>query len=109
MKLNNLKSIKQLQEIQSITKTKVSKGKYLSELEMILYCTNITYYSMRILRNEIKVNNRDKILSDVTKEINRIYSILLKDDFYSIENAMTQKQHKENFKRFGITAEKLQH
>ena len=109
MKLNNLKSIKQLQEIQSINKTKVSKGKYLSELEMILYCTNITYYSMRILRNEIKVNNRDKILSDVTKEINRIYSILLKDDFYSIENVMTKKEQKESFKKFGITAKKLQH
>ena len=109
MKLNNLKAIKQLQQLKPLHKEKISRGKYLNEIEMISYGSNLAYYSMRILRNEIQVNNRDKILNDVTKEIIRVTAILSNDDFYILENGMTKKQHKENFKRFGITAKKIQH
>lgn len=107
--LTPLKSVGRLSTIQKLTKESLTKSKYLSQIDMILYSTNLCYYSSRIIRNEIKVKNSDEVLSNVTKEIMRIYNILRQDDYYTVENILTKKQHKENFKKFGITKKKLEH
>jgi hypothetical protein len=76
---------------------------------MILYSTNLCYYSSRILRNEIIVNNREIILNSLMIEIYRIYKILCSDNWYNLNTVLTQKEVNENFKLFGITKKRLEH
>jgi hypothetical protein len=110
MKLNSLKSLPTTAKLKPLTKEKVKRGKYLSEIEMILYSTNLCYYSTKIIYDEIKVKNKDEVLNSITKEMYRIHKILCdKEDWYNLENALTKKEHKENFKRFGITKKSLKY
>jgi len=105
----NLKPLATIKPLTPQTKIKVSRSKYLSSMEMLLYSSNLCYYSTRIIRNEIIVDNRDLILNQLEKEVLRMYKLLSKDDFYTLENAMTKKEQKENFKKFGITKKSLEH
>lgn len=56
MDIKPLEPLQRLQPMQTITdNTKAPKSPFLSEIELILYATNLCYYSMRILRDEIQV------------------------------------------------------
>lgn len=109
MKLTSLKSLSKTKPLKPLIKQKkTNRSKYLSELEMIMYSTNLCYYSTKIIYDEIKISNRDEVLHSITKELLRINKILSnKKDWYNLENALTKKEHKENFKRFGITKNRL--
>lgn len=110
MKLINIKPLPtRIKALKPLTKEKVKRGNYLSNMEMILYSTNLCYYSMRILRNEIIVDNREMILNSIMKETIRMSKILNTKDWYNIDTVLTQKEVKENFKRFGITKKSLEH
>ncbi len=110
MKLNSIDPLPQrVTTLKPLTKEKVKRGNYLSNMEMILYSTNLCYYSMRILRNEIIVDNREMILNSIMKETIRMSKILNTKDWYNIDTVLTQKEVKENFKRFGITKKSLEH
>ena len=110
MKLINIKPLPtRIKALKPLTKEKVKRGNYLSNMEMILYSTNLCYYSMRILRNEIVVDNREMILNSIMKETIRMSKILNTKDWYNIDTVLTQKEVKENFKRFGITKKSLEH
>ncbi len=110
MKLINIKPLPtRIKALKPLTKEKVKRGNYLSNMEMILYSTNLCYYSMRILRNEIIVNDREMILNSIMKETIRMSKILNTKDWYNIDTVLTQKEVKENFKRFGITKKSLEH
>ena len=110
MKLINIKPLPtRIKALKPLTKEKVKRGNYLSNMEMILYSTNLCYYSMRILRNEIIVNDREMILNSIMKETIRMSKILNTKDWYNIDTVLTQKEVNENFKRFGITKKSLEH
>ncbi|MBN2963167.1 hypothetical protein JWV37_00100 [Sulfurospirillum sp. T05] len=72
----------------------------LSQIEIILYSTKLCLFSMRILRNEITVKNRAKVLSMTLKEVLTLNRLLAKDNYY--EETITHKEAKEVFKRIGL-------
>lgn len=109
MKCNSIKPIGNIKPLTALTKEKIKRSNYLSTMEMILYSTNLCYYSTRIIRNEIEVNNRNFILDELSKEVYRMHKLLNKKEFDNLENVMTKKEYKENFKRFGITEKRLKH
>ncbi|MCT7498432.1 hypothetical protein [Aliarcobacter cryaerophilus] len=109
MKFESIKPLTRIKALKPLTKEKFKRGKYLNEIEMILYSTNLCYYSSRILRNEIIVNNREIILNNLMMEIYRIYKILCNENWYNLDTALTQKEVNENFKLFGITKKSLEH
>lgn len=112
MKLNRLSTIKSLDTLPSIkplTHTKVSLNKnLLSQIELILYSTNLCLFSARILRDEINVPNREGTLNAVSKEILKLYSILSKDDYYLHSN-YTKKDTKKFFKSVGLKPKHIKH
>ena len=70
MKCESIKPLPtRIKALKPLTKEKFKRGKYLNEIEMILYSTNLCYYSSRILRNEIIVDNREMLLNSLTKEM----------------------------------------
>lgn len=105
MKLNSLRAIKNfdtLQGLKPLQYTKVSINKsLLSEMELILYSTNLCLFSSRILRNEIKVKNRNEVLNIVTNEVGKLYNLLTKKDFLLHSN-YTKKDTREFFKKVGL-------
>ena len=110
MKCESIKPLPtRIKALKPLTKEKFKRGKYLNEIEMILYSTNLCYYASRILHNEILVNNREKILNSLMIEIYRIYKILCNENWYNLDTALTQKEVNENFKLFGITKKSLEH
>ncbi len=109
MNCNSLKPLATIKPLTPQNKPKLSRSKYLSSMEMLLYSSNLCYYSTRIIRNEVIVNNRDLILNQIEKEVYRMYKLLSNDDFYNLQNVMTKKEHRENFKKFGITKKSLEH
>lgn len=110
MKCESIKPLPtRIKALKPLTKEKFKRGKYLSQIEMILYSTNLCYYSTRILRNEIIVNNREMILNSLMMEIYRIYKMLCSDNWYNLDTALTQKEVNENFKLFRITKKSLEH
>lgn len=108
MKLNSLQSLRELKEIDDVPQLKslfttraiIAKGK-LSEIELILHSTNLCYFTMRLLRDEIYVNNRDKVLNMAMQEVNNINALLSKSN-YDEETTLSHKEVKETFKRLGV-------
>jgi len=77
---------------------------------MILYSTNLCYFTTKIIYNQIKVKNKEEVLTHLKKEIARVRKIISDDEFFiNSDNYLTKKQHKENFKKFGITPKKIEH
>ena len=110
MKLINLKPLSTKATLKPLIKQKKpNRSKYLSELEMIMYSTNLCYYSTKIIYDEIRVKNKDEVLNHITKEMYRIHKILCDKDWYNLDTALTQKEVNENFKLFGITKKRLEH
>jgi hypothetical protein len=94
--------LKSLKPLQGLDKNKRgTKSKYLDELELLVYSTNLCFYSMRILRNEIKVNNRAETLSLVNNEVFKLNNLLSKRDYFS-RSEYTKKNTKEFFKKVGL-------
>ena len=109
MKYESITPLSRIEALKPLIKEKFKRAKYLNEIEMILYSTNLCYYSSRILRNEIIVDNREMLLNSLTKEILRIYKILCNEEWYNLNTALTQKEVNKNFKLFGITKKSLEH
>ena len=109
MKLISLKPLSTTATLTQLTKERFKRGKYLNEIEMILYSTNLCYYASRILHNEIIIDNREMILNSLMKETYRIYKILSCNNWYNLDTVLTQKEVNENFKIFGITKKSLEH
>lgn len=115
MKLNSLGTLRELESIGTIQSIKpmiykrvtIDKSR-LSEIELILYSTNLCLFSARILRDEIQVKNREGTLNAVTKEILKLYSILSTKDYY-LHSDYTKQDTKKFFKDVGIRAEHLKH
>ena len=115
MKLNRLGTLRELESIGTVQSIKpmiykrvtIDKSR-LSEIELILYSTNLCLFSARILRDEIIVPNREGTLNAVSKEILKLYSILSKDDYY-LHSTYTQKDTKKFFKDVGIRPEHLKY
>lgn len=105
MSLTNLQSLKSLDTLQSIKplqQNKISINKnLLNEIELILYSTNLCLFSMRILRNEIEVKNRNTVLNIVTDEVGKLYNLISKKDFLLHSN-YTKKDTREFFKKVGL-------
>lgn len=59
-------------------------------MEVILHSTNLYFFSMRLLRNEIFVNNRDEVLNMAMKEV-IYYNRLFKKENYHEETTFTHK------------------
>jgi len=77
---------------------------------MILYSTNLCYFTTKIIYNQIKVKNKEEVLTHLKKEIARVRKIISDDEFFiNSDNYLTKKQHKENFKKLGITPKKIEH
>jgi len=110
MRLEPLQGMQQLPRIQGLKQKETKRAyQYLSNVEMILYSTNLCYYTHKILNNEIKVKNRDVVINNVMNEVYRMNNLLKKDDWYSLENVLSVSDKKANFKKFGITDKKLEY
>lgn len=109
MKLTNLKSLPITSNLKPLTKqNKPNRSKYLSEIEMIMYSSNLCYFAHKLYYDEVKVKNKSVVMNNLHNELYRLNKILsLKNDWYSLDTALTKKEQKENFKRFGITKNKL--
>lgn len=105
-KIKPLKKIKPLHRVNS--KPRGVKSKYLDELELILYSTNLCLFGARILRNEINVNNRNQTLNLVMKEVLKLYLILSKDNYYSYSK-YTKKDTQDFFKEVGLKPKHLKY
>lgn len=100
--LQSLKSLDKLPRLKPLQQNKISTNKkYLDELELILYSTNLCLFSTRILRNEIEVKNRNAVLNIVTNEVGKLYNLLSKKDFLLHSN-YTKKDTREFFKKIGL-------
>ena len=72
MKCESIKPLPtRIKALKPLTKEKFKRGKYLNEIEMILYSTNLCYYASRILHNEIIVNIADIHADAVHREGHR--------------------------------------
>lgn len=115
MKLNSLGRLRELESIGSIQSIKpmiykrvtIDKSR-LSEVELILYSTNLCLFSARILRDEIQVKNREGTLNAVTQEILKLYTLLSKEDFY-MHSDYTKKDTKKFFKSVGLKPKHIKH
>jgi len=108
VRLNSLQTLGALKQIKGIPQLKPLVTKrvrlcknILSDLEVILHSQNLCLFTMRILRNEIFVNNRDEVLNMAMKEVIRYNRLFQKENYYE-ETTITHKQVKETFKRIGI-------
>jgi len=80
----------------------------LNQIELILYSTNLCLFSMRILRDEIVIKNRNKTLQIVNNEISKLYALLSQEDF-AFNHSYTKKSTKEFFKKIGLKPKHLKH
>ena len=105
-----LQELKPLKRLKPLKQEKRERLPRLSSIEMILYSTNLCYFATRIINHQIKVKNEVEVLVHLKKEIARVREIISDDEFFlNDDNYLTKKQHKENFKRFGITPKKIEH
>lgn len=109
MNLISLKPLSTTVILKPLTRYKQpNRSKYLSEIEMIMYSSNLCYFAHKLYYDEITVKNKSVVMNNLYYELYRINKILsLKEDWYSLDTALTKKEQKENFKRFGITKNKL--
>lgn len=102
MKLTNIKQLKSIAPLQKLQKEKrIRQSKPLNELELILYSTNICYFASKILRDEIKVSNREYKLSMLNSEMLKLNRLLSKRNFL-LESEYTKKKTKDFFEIVGI-------
>jgi len=105
--LQSLKPLKEIQSIKALKKEPLERFKTpLSEVELILYSTNICYHSMKILRGETIVQNRNAKLNAMMQEATKISSLLSKRDFY-LYSTYTKSDTKKFFRDVGIRAKHL--
>ena len=109
MKLTNLKSLPITINLKPLIKqNKPNRSKYLTEIEMIMYSSNLCYFAHKLYYDEVTVKNKSVVMNNLHNELYKLNKILsLKDDWYSLDTALTKKEQKANFKRFGITKKKL--
>jgi hypothetical protein len=107
--LQGLKQIKSLQSIKPLSKQPPERLETpLSEIELILYSTNICYHSMNILRGDTVVKNREAKLKALMQEVTKVGTLLQMDNFY-LHSTYTKENTKKFFKQVGIRPEHLQH
>ena len=103
MKLNSLQPLRELKEltplsqVQSLQKFTIDKS-FVNEIDFCLYSANIGLYTMRILRDEITVRNREAKLSMLMQEMGRLNNLLSKRESHSD----TQSDLKAFYKRVGL-------
>lgn len=101
MKLTKIETIQKLEKLTPIKNKEVDRNKYLDEMDIILYTTNLCLYASRVANDEIKVNNKYEVLNKLNIEINNLYNLLSKKDFIQA-SIYTQKSKKEFFKSVGL-------
>lgn len=107
--LQALKQLQPLQPIKALQKERQTpKETPLSEIELISYSVNICYYSMRILRNEITVQNREAKLNALMQEVIKTGTLLQRDDFYH-HSTYTKQNTKSFFKSVGLRRHHIAH
>lgn len=115
MKLNSLQTLRELKSVGSVSTIKpmiykrltIDKSR-LSEIDLILYSTNLCLFSARILRDEIQVKNREGTLNAVSKEILKLNSILSKKDYY-LHSDFTKQETKKIYKEIGLKPKHIEH
>jgi len=110
MKLNKLSTLQELGTIKplptlkpllsSYTSVTIDKSR-LSEVGLICYTSDLCLFSMRILRNEITVPNRDAVLRSTMIELSKLNALLHKGDYYT-HSTYTVKDTKNFFKQVGL-------
>jgi len=73
----------------------LSKTKYLSDSEMLLYSSTLCLYAMQLLRGEIQATNKNYLLRELHNEAKRAI-----DEF---DITITKRELRENYKRLGIS------
>lgn len=107
--LRALKQLQPLQPIKALQKERQTpKETPLSEIELISYSVNICYYSMKILRGETIVKNRDAKLNALMQEVTKVGTLLKRDDYY-LHSTYTKSDTKKFFKQVGIRPEHIKH
>lgn len=101
MKLTKIESIQKLERLTPIKNKEVDRNKYLNELDIILYSTNLCLYASRLANNEVNIKNRNEVSKKLNIEINSLYNLLSKKDFMN-ESNYTNKSKKEFFKSIGL-------
>jgi len=108
MKLNSLQSLRELKKLDNVPQMKplftsrviIAKDK-LSEIELLNHSSSLCLFAMRIIRDEIFVNNSNEVLNMAMKEVKMINTLLSKANYYE-EATITHKEVKKTFKRLGL-------
>ena len=102
MKLNKLQAIKGLDSLVGITAIRDIQNKtLLNNIELIFYSTKLCLFSMRIIRGEIEVSNRNEVLVMLNSEIQKLTHLISTDN--TLENSeYTHKDTKAFFKKVGL-------
>ncbi len=97
MRLRSLGTLKDLTELRELTpEPKAVKSKYFSSIDILCYGANLCSISMKILRDEIQVKNREGTLNALQDEVMRTFN----PDF--IYRGYTATKAKEFYKSIGI-------
>lgn len=107
MKLTKIQTIQKLEKLIPLKNKEVDRNKYLDEMDIILYSTNLCLYASRISNDEIKVNNKYEVLNKLNIEINNLYNLLSKKDFIQA-SIYTQKSKKEFLKSVGLKTKHIE-
>jgi len=82
MKLTKLQELRSIENIPPLNKVvKINTKVLVSDLDIILYSTNLLYYASQILNNQIDVKNRDEILKLTTDEAIKMHNLIKQKDF----------------------------
>ena len=97
MRLRSLGTLKGLTELRELTpEPKAVKSKYFSSIDILCYGANLCSISMKILRDEIQVQNREGTLNALQDEVMRT----LHQDF--IYQGYTDARVKRFYKSVGL-------
>ena len=107
-KMNQISSIKNIPAIAPLTTQSNNQiiSPYLNELELILYCSDICYYLLRILNNDIILPNKNYALNLLEKEVIQLNQLLSKQDML-LHSSYTKKEIKAFFKKVGLKPKHL--
>jgi hypothetical protein len=107
--LQGLQSLQGLQALQlQSKKPTVRKEIPLSEIELILYSTNLCYHTMNVIEGITIVQNKEAKLNTIYKELSKLDALLSHDDYFQ-HSTYTKQNTAKFFKEVGIRPQHLKY
>ncbi len=111
MKLSSLQTLTDLKALPTIkplfTKKISITNRYLSEIDLLLHCSNICLFARRLIDDEITVNNKELSLNLAIREIKRLPNLWKNNNYF--DNPILKSEAKKTKKEIGIKPKHLKH